>query len=111
MGILVVGFSLSGCRIEEGIDYEGGPNNVIVTKYDLLQSKCAELAAATVGGLYWTWKKNSGNGRRICLVRKTNYHRTSPPTSHTKIGDNPKDVVSGNRACGLPRKDSLLMNL
>ena len=76
----------------------GAGDDIIATENGLLQSECAELAAATVGGLYWTWKKKSDNVRGLCWVRKTNYHRTSKPEATTA------DVVSGNRACGVPRK-------
>ena len=44
--------------VEDDIDYrEDNPGDVIATKHDLSLLECAEFAASTDGGLYWTWEK------------------------------------------------------
>ena len=48
------------CLTEEGVDYKvGAGDDIIATENGLLQSECAELAAATVGGLYWTGRQKT----------------------------------------------------
>ena len=100
-----------GCVKEENIDYRSGS---ILTKKGLTEKGCADLAASTRGGNFWTFKEHvidapdprhatriwwhdvPGTSTSGCWVKRTNNNRTTTTTGH----------VSGNRACGTTSNDS-----
>ena len=81
-------FSTSGCIQENDIEYSLGAENDIAEVQGLTQQGCAELAAATTGGLFWTYKSYQNR----CYVKKTNGGRRYQLYA---------GLVSGNRECGV----------
>ena len=84
------GLTLYQCVREENIDYRAGS---ILVKDNSTEQGCAELAAKTVAGNFWTFKaqvKSGGKSTSRCWVRRTNKGRRRQP-----------GLVSGNRACGV----------
>ena len=84
-----------GCIVEDGFDYSyyDLPNGKKPTE---TQQECADFAASTPEGFYWTWNKNS----KTCMVKSSNAGKTA-------VGH----AVSGNSQCGkktapLWRRDS-----
>ena len=49
-------FLISGCIREENIDYRAGPSNNILDREGLTPQGCADMAASTEGGHFWTFK-------------------------------------------------------
>ena len=88
------------CIKEDNIDYHDGESNNILYQEGLTWQKCANLAAATDGGNFWTHKahlsKDDDQSPSGCWVRKTNKKKIPNITG----------LKSGNRACGVPSKYS-----
>ena len=80
--------STSGCIQEIDIEYSLGGDNDIAEQQGLTQQECAELAAATDGGLFWTYKSYQNR----CYVKKTNGGRKFELYA---------GLVSGNKECGV----------
>ena len=85
-------FHLSGCIQEHDIEYSLGDDNDIAEEQGLTQQGCAELAAATDGGLFWTYKSYQSR----CYVKKTNGGRKYQLYA---------GLVSGNKECGVTGED------
>ena len=86
----------SGCIQETDIEYSLGDDNDIAEQQGLTQQECAELAAATDGGLFWTYKSYQNR----CYVKKTNGGRKFQLYA---------GLVSGNKECGVAGEDHLFM--
>ena len=92
--ICVILFSISGCIQENDIEYSLGDDNDIAEVQGLTQQGCAELAAATDGALFWTYKSYQNR----CYVKKTNGGRRQQLYS---------GLVSGNKECGVTGEDHI----
>ena len=86
--VCVLYFSTSGCIQEHDYDYSLGGENDIAEVQGLTQQECAELAAATDGGLFWTYKSYQNR----CFVKKTDGGKKYQQYA---------GLVSGNKACGV----------
>ena len=77
---------LSGCIIEEDIDYSG--NDIEPHGYRKImesQQACADFCKTIMGGKFWSWS----SGDKLCYVKSSNSGRKSV-----------SGKVSGNRECG-----------
>ena len=54
-------FILLGCIEEKNIDYHGAESNNILEQTGLTKQGCANLAASTNNGNFWTFKTQTGN--------------------------------------------------
>ena len=89
--VCVRSFSTSGCIQENDYEYEGGENDIAEVQ-SLTQQECAELAASTDGGLFWTYKAYQSR----CFVKKTDGGKRYQQYA---------GLVSGNKACGVTGED------
>ena len=77
---------LSGCIIEEDIDYNG--NYIKPHGYRIImesQQACADFCKTIMGGKFWSWS----SGDKLCYVKSSSSGRKSV-----------SGKVSGNRECG-----------
>ena len=80
--------SNTGCIKETDVDYSLGDDNDIAYQQGLTEQGCAELAAATEGGLFWSYHSYQSK----CWVKKT----TGGWKYELYAG-----LVSGNKECGV----------
>ena len=83
---------LLGCIKEVDVWYDNNDN--LASEQWGSEQSCAELAAATVGALFWTYDSYGGD----CLVKSTDEGRKYQ-SYH--------GLVSGSKECGVASKDSL----
>ena len=84
---------LSGCIIEEDIDYSG--NDIKPDGYRKImesQQACADFCKTILGGKFWSWSL----GDKLCYVKSSSSGRKSV-----------SGKVSGNRECGSGKKYSV----
>ena len=91
---------MTGCFREDNIEYDAGESSNIIEQEGLTEQGCADLAAFTDEGNFWTFKahisEDDDTSPSGCWVKKTNEGRRRSYTG----------VVSGNRPCGLSGKYS-----
>ena len=91
-------FSNTGCIRENDVDYSLGDDNDLAYQQGLTEQGCAELAAATAGGLFWSYHSFQNK----CWVKKTNggwkYELYA-------------GLVSGNKECGVAGVKSIVFLL